>query len=238
MLGEKRNTNQEWMLRRLWELNFPALASLSVGDDPTQISDWISHLDHSGYRPILVSGGIGGTHDDRTREAIALALDLGLTRHTGCFAILSARYGDTFTSQRQRMAMLPAGAELIDNPLGAPGFYIGNVYAFPGFPNMLQPMMNDVLARILPYDSTQWQTIEARLASPEGDIATAIEEFGNAHPQWRIGIYPSTKNFRRETAVRVRYRADSPQAAPVIEKFLTTLAGDLDVTLHIEPKRE
>jgi molybdopterin-biosynthesis enzyme MoeA-like protein len=238
MLGEKRNSNQEWMLRRLWELNYPALASLSVGDDPAQISDWVRHLDRSGYRPILVSGGIGGTHDDRTREAIAIALDVELTRHPDCFAILSARYGNTFTPQRQRMAMLPSGAELIDNPLGAPGFCIGNVYAFPGFPNMLQPMVNDVLVKILPYDPTQWQTIEARLASPEGDIAMAIEEFGKAHPQWRIGIYPSTKNFRRETAVRVRYRADSPQAAPVIEKFLTTLAGDLNVTLYIEPKHE
>jgi len=238
MLGEKRNTNQEWMLRRLWELNHPALVSLSVGDDPAQISDWIRHLGYSGHGPILVSGGIGGTHDDRTREAIAIAFDLELTRHSECFKILSARYGDTFTSQRQRMAMLPAGAELINNPHGAPGFCIGNVYAFPGFPNMLQPMMNEVLARILPFDPTQWQTIEARLASPEGDIAMEIEEFGTAHPQWRIGIYPSTKNFRRETSVRIRYPADSPQAVPVIERFLTRLAGDLNVTLNFEMKRE
>jgi len=133
--GERDNDNQQWLLRKLWDNAIPAALSLSVGDDETLIAAQIARLHEEGYFPILVSGGIGGTHDDVTRQGIAAGLERPPVEHEECRSILAEKYGDRFTPQRQRMAELPEGAVLIDNSLGAPGFHCQGVYGFPGFPN-------------------------------------------------------------------------------------------------------
>ncbi len=150
LYGERENGNQRWLLARLQELGQPAELALSLPDDLGAIAHWIAALVERGCAPILVSGGIGGTHDDCTRQAVAAGLGLGLELHPECDAILAAHYGERYTAQRRRMAELPAGCALLPNPGGAPGFRCGMVFGFPGFPDMLRPMAEAVLAEVLP----------------------------------------------------------------------------------------
>jgi molybdopterin-biosynthesis enzyme MoeA-like protein len=204
LLGEMDNANARWMLEALRRDGRPAAVALSLPDEPDAIARWIRALVEAGHQTIFVSGGIGGTHDDRTREGVARGLGLELRRHEECFDLLQRKYGERFNAQRQRMAMLPAGAALIDNPLGAPGFSVGPVHAFPGFPSMLQPMMLDVLARTRVDGEGEWASRQAVLACAEGEIAADVEAFARELSEGRLGIYPSSVRFGREVTLRLR----------------------------------
>lgn len=138
LYGEREsNGNERYILRALHERGTPAVMASQLPDDPEIIAKFIRFAREQHLSPIFIAGGLGGTHDDKTREAVALALDLPLTRHAECFEILTEsfqRRDIEFTPQRQRMADLPDGCSLIENSVGAPGFAIDGIYAFPGFP--------------------------------------------------------------------------------------------------------
>jgi len=213
--GERNNENQRWMLDLLYKKGIPASVALSLPDDIDVISHWIKQLHQSQHFPVVVSGGIGGTHDDCTRQAIAQALSVPLTRNPEVFNLLAVKYGEGFHEERQRMADLPEGCELIKNPFGAPGFMINGVYAFPGFPNMMKPMMQNVIEEILANGVIttilpEMNVKDVVLPISEGDIALELEAFlrkyGNL--QVKIGIYPNaSKSFsqNKEVLIRLRY---------------------------------
>lgn len=229
LLGEMANGNQRWMLETLRRRGAPASVALSLPDDPDVISHWLRALRAARHDAIFVSGGIGGTHDDRTREAVAQALDRPLVRHHECFAILESRYGDRFNEQRQRMAWLPAGAALVENPIGAPGFAVDGIYGFPGFPTMLQPMLLDVLSVLLGDERpAEWTTREERLACPEGDIAAEVERFALGLDQGKLGIYPSAQRFGREVTLRLRCAADDRDSLDGFERLVARLRRQID----------
>lgn len=229
LYGERANDNAAWMLATLRERGMAARVALSLPDEVESIAGWIARLVDDGLGPVFVSGGIGSTHDDCTREGIARALGVELILHHKCFDILRERYGDErFTPQRQRMAWLPEGAELIANPGGAPGFRVGDVYAFPGFPTMLKPMFDDVLSGLLRMvPQAGWKVEEALLPVPEGDIAGAVEEFAGRFPGTRIGLYPSVHKPGREVLVRLRYPEGSENAAAAFAAFVERLRKEL-----------
>lgn len=121
------NNNERWLTAQLTARGHSARVVMQLPDDASVIGHWLASLLSSGHTPILVAGGMGGTHDDKTREGVALALALPLERHAECDSILAAKYavaadGLGYTEERQRMAMLPRGAELVPNPIGAPGW--------------------------------------------------------------------------------------------------------------------
>jgi len=205
LYGEMSNANQRWMLEALQQRGLPARVALSLPDDAAAIARWIGLLAGSeGYDLVFVSGGIGGTHDDHTRQGIASGLGLALTRHERCFEILRRKYGDRFNEQRQRMAWLPEGCDLLDNPSGAPGFVVRGVYAFPGFPKMMQPMLLAALDRLGGGGGRELLSRDVVLPLAEGEIAGAVEQFAQDHPVARVGIYPSATKIGREVTLRLR----------------------------------
>lgn len=233
--GERRNGNQEWLCQQFFNRGSPAAIVLSLPDDIAIISHWIKHLKLTDHYPIIVSGGIGGTHDDLTRQSIAQGLDVALTRHPECFEILSARYDKDerpFTAQRQRMADLPEGCDLVANPIGAPGFHIQGVYGFPGFPSMVHPMFETICADVFPNtEATSWLSVEHTLPVAEGDIAMDVEAFDKAHTGGHVGIYPSTEKFGKEVTLRLRYPPDREDLAAAFSTMVQELATGLNVTI-------
>ncbi len=224
VLGERRNDNQEWLLQSLRQRANPAEVAMVLPDSVTIIATWLKLMISEHCFPILVSGGIGGTHDDCTREGISVALKLPLIRHEACFAILAAKYGQQFTSGRQRMALLPEGCELIANPLGAPGFFIGGVYAFPGFPTMLQPMATQVLDELMPKAAEHaWLVRDYQVPLSEGLIAWDVEAFVKSHGNARIGLYPHSRGSRHEVSVRLRYHPQHPEVVTAFEQLLAAI---------------
>jgi len=143
---------------------------------------------------------------------------------------LAKRYAQKFTDQRQRMAWLPAGAQLIDNPIGAPGFFVEPVYAFPGFPEMLQPMAQEILSRLFgSRGAPPKRVIEMTLKIPEGEIAEEVERFAAEHPDLEIGLYPSITAEGPTVSVRCRCPHDALGQWPEVEHFFQKLAASYPV---------
>jgi molybdopterin-biosynthesis enzyme MoeA-like protein len=224
IFGERADDNKRWLLDVLQQRGHCAEVAMTLPDSVVTITKWLQTLLVARCFPILVSGGIGGTHDDCTREGIARALNVPLARHQTCFEILATKYGARFTAGRQRMAMLPEGCELIANPIGAPGFFLGGIYAFPGFPNMLKAMMTQVLDALLADSAGNLRLArEYVLPLSEGMIAYDMETFAGEHPEVSLGLYPHAEGFPQAVTVRLRYDPLHPQILVSFEELLANI---------------
>jgi len=226
-LGERDGGNRRWLLERLATTGHPAELALSLPDDSVRIAYWIRLLRERGCLPVLVAGGIGGTHDDCTRQGVAMALGRRLTLHTECDALLATHYGERYTRQRRRMAELPEGCSLLPNPRGAPGFVVDGVYGFPGFPEMMRPMVEAVLARLPPSGDTRQVVREVTLPFVEGDIACAVERFVTAHPQADVGIYPVAGGGPAAVVLRLRAPHDNAVVQRGFDALIEQLRAEL-----------
>ena len=245
IFGERdSNGNERFLLRSLHERGAPAVMAAQLPDDAEVIASFLRYAKAQSWSPIFVAGGLGGTHDDKTREAVALGLGLPLVRHDECFETLDAAFArrraagqknNDFTPQRQRMAHLPEGCTLIDNPLGAPGFRVAGVYAFPGFPSMLQPMATAVLDELEAGGQLiklgELQTEEAELPVSEGVVADLVEVWAAEHPQLKVGIYPSNAEFGKKCKLVLRYR-EGEAAADEATAAWRALLGQCDAAVQ------
>lgn len=140
-------------------------------------------------------GGIGATPDDHTRQAAADAAGVALERHPQALALIEAQFGDQAWPNRVRMADLPAGCELIPNPVNhIPGFSIGRHHFVPGFPSMAWPMVDWVLDQHYAALQQQTPTVELRLIVPqarEGNLIQTMETLVSQFPAIRFSSLPS-----------------------------------------------
>ncbi len=228
--GERNDTNKAWMFSYLYRVGMPAEIGMTLPDNEREIGQWIRVFKEKGMAPIFVSGGIGGTHDDRTRQGIALGLNRKLVCHKECYEILKRKYGKFFYGQRERMAWLPEGCSLIPNDIGAPGFYLEDVYAFPGFPEMLQPMFRWVMDNL--FDSIikdHLNTYEWTFSVSEGVIGSLVEEFCKTHPSVSIGLYPHIEGNGPKVTVRFRCKPEDSHLASTFEKLLKEFLASRNV---------
>lgn len=155
LLGEIVDTNAAWIAQQLRDVGVNLYYKTTVGDNLVRVQNVIS-LCLSRSDVIIVSGGIGPTKDDITRQAIAEATNRPLVMHAGALETLKARFarfGAEMTENNLQQAMIPTGATLIENPVGtAPGFIVetetGTVIALPGVPREMKHLM---LETVLPY---------------------------------------------------------------------------------------
>src|SRR4051794_12428737 len=96
------------------------------------------------YDYVFTTGGIGPTHDDITADAVAKAFGVTIDEDPRAIAVMMERYAPAdLTPARRRMARIPAGSDLIDNPVSkAPGFRLGNVIVMAGVPSVMQAMLD------------------------------------------------------------------------------------------------
>ena len=152
---------------------------------------------------VFTTGGIGPTHDDITAESIAKAFQVKLVEHPQIAAFLRRREAppDVMAS-RLRMAMVPEGSQLIDNPNGPPGFSIANVYVMAGIPNVMRGMLASLQSKLTGGAVLQTRSVTAYLA--ESTIAAPLQALQATHPDVEIGSYPFTKDGRFGTTLVMR----------------------------------
>jgi molybdenum cofactor synthesis domain-containing protein len=181
------NSNGSWLARRLAPLGVSVRLIAAVPDVIDDIAEFVRReallVDF-----LLVTGGLGGTPDDLTREAIAHAFGVGQEEVADLAADLRARFiGDP--EYAAAWARLPAGSRPLPNPLGgAPGFAIENVYVMPGLPAEMEAMFDAIaeeFRRGEPIGSWR-QTYSTR----ESTIAPLLAEAGERWPGVVIGSYP------------------------------------------------
>lgn len=142
---------------------------------------------------VFTTGGIGPTHDDITADAVAAAFGRAIGVRGDAREILERWYensGTELTAARLRMARIPDGAQLIDNPVtGAPGFQLENVFVLAGVPKIARGMLEDIAHRLKGGAVTQ--SLSIRLEGVrEGDIAEILGQAAKDFPSVSIGSYP------------------------------------------------
>jgi len=153
---------------------------------------------------VFTTGGIGPTHDDITTAAIAAAFGLPVVRHPEAERRLLKHYTpEQVNAARMKMADIPQGAQLIDNPVSsAPGFIIGNVYVMAGVPSIMQAMLDQVIPGLKGGLPTRSKTLSASIT--EGTIAADLTEIQKRYPDVEIGSYPFMKQGRLGTSLVAR----------------------------------
>ena len=155
---------------------------------------------------VFTTGGIGPTHDDITADAVAKAFGVGIDYSPEAVQLLGAHYkttGGEFTKARMRMARLPEGATMIENPLSkAPGFQIGNVFVMAGVPMVMQVMLDSLTGRLKGGAAMQSRTVTGQIG--EGTIAERLGDLQARHPHIGIGSYPYYRGKVFGTSVVMR----------------------------------
>lgn len=162
-----------------------------VPDLPDRIVAAVNSL-RADYDHVFTSGGIGPTHDDITADCVAQAFGVGIDVRADAREILQVFYdakGVELNAARLRMARIPDGAVLIDNPVSrAPGFILGNVHVMAGVPKIFKAMLDGVLAELA--SGQPVHSVTLRVALPEGEVAGPLAQFADAHGDVSVGCYP------------------------------------------------
>jgi len=149
------------------------------------------------YDYLFTTGGIGPTHDDITVDAIAEALGVAVVVHPGARAALEAYYETRggITDTRLRMARVPEGADLIENPFsGAPGIRHGNIFILAGVPHIAGAMLEALSGKLEGGRPLISRTVGCQV--PESEVAELLAATERAHPGTQIGSYPFFREGR------------------------------------------
>jgi molybdenum cofactor synthesis domain-containing protein len=199
--GDVENTNGSWLARRLAELGVDVRMLAALRDEVEQIGRFLEARREVDY--VFVTGGLGGTPDDVTREAIAAAFGVRCIEIGDLAASLRTRFEPKgLGDYAARWACIPDGAEPLPNPLGgAPGFRLGNVYVMPGLPSEMEAMFESLVPALQGEPIGSWRR---SYRTGEGQIVRILEEATRCHPAVSVGSYP-------------RFLADGPEVDVVLK---------------------
>lgn len=189
--GRTRDTNLHFLAGELSRAGIDLGEARIIGDRPAAIVAAVNAL-RAGHDHLFTSGGIGPTHDDVTAEAVAAAFGVPIGVRADARAILAAHYAKTgleLNAARLRMARIPDGAVLIENPVSAaPGFSLDNVHVMAGVPAVFQAMVAGLLARLT--GGTPLLTQSLTIPRGEGEIATPLAALAAEFADLAFGSYP------------------------------------------------
>jgi molybdopterin-biosynthesis enzyme MoeA-like protein len=195
------------------------------------------------YTYVFTTGGIGPTHDDITADAVAAAFGRTIDVRADAVAILKPWYearGQEINEGRMRMARIPAGAELIHNPVSAaPGFMLGNVFVMAGIPSVMRGMLQDVGHRIRGGAVVHSHTVRGA-GLREGDIAEPLGALARARPEVSFGSYPwmRLKGKTMEYGVNLVARSRDPDLIAASLDALVEIVKAQGAKPEIDPKKD
>jgi molybdenum cofactor synthesis domain-containing protein len=223
--GKTQDTNLQFLGFELAKLGIRLAEGRIVRDEPAAI---IRHVNEAraAYDYVFTTGGIGPTHDDITAECVAQAFGVPLVLNEAAAERLQ-RGGRPLNEARLKMARLPKGAVIVDNPVShAPGFRIENVFVLAGIPSIARAMFASAVPMLVPSEPILSVSVDAFLR--EGDFAEALDAIQKKHPSVEIGSYPFYRDGRYGAALVARGtdRALLGKVAEEIAAAITALGGE------------
>jgi molybdenum cofactor synthesis domain-containing protein len=193
--GRTKDANLHYLATGLTAIGIRLMEARVVPDIDARIVDAVNAL-RIAYDYVFTTGGIGPTHDDITSGSVAKAFGVKLIKHPKAVDLLTQHYGEAnLTAARLRMAHVPDGATLIDNPVStAPGFKIGNVYVLAGVPAICQAMFDGLKGGLARGDPMHSKTVSAHVG--EGVIAHDLGQLQQRYPNLDVGSYPFFRQGR------------------------------------------
>ncbi|MEM9850606.1 MAG: molybdopterin-binding protein [Pseudomonadota bacterium] len=189
--GRTRDINMHHLAGRLGDAGFRLVEARVVSDDMGAIGAAVNDL-RAQVDQVFTSGGIGPTHDDITADAVGAAFGRPVAVREDALEALARTYKNgraDLNEARLRMARVPEGAVLIENPVsGAPGCSVENVHVMAGVPMIFEAMLTGLLPRLAGGTPVASETVSVRL--PEGEIAAPLARVAEAYPDLSLGSYP------------------------------------------------
>ncbi len=232
LLGQIANTNARWMSDRLAEIGVDVLYHQVVGDNLDRIVATLS-LACDRADVVIVTGGLGPTQDDITRDALAVVMDAPMVRHARIEAYLRERFAGfgrgPMPENNLRQADVPDGARYIMPELGtAPGLIAERpggrrIYAVPGVPaEMVEMMESTILPELaaLVGPSVVRSRILRCSGIGESRVAELVTDLFDASPNPSIAYLASAG----EVKVRLTAKAATPEDA---EALIAPLAAQV-----------
>ncbi len=222
LLGHIVNTNAAYLARELAAVGLNLYRTTTVGDNEARAAEAI--LEASARADVvLITGGLGPTADDVTREAVARATDLPLVRRPDLVTQIEAmftRRGLSMPDNNRRQADLPAGASAIENPAGtAPGFIVEHagcyLVALPGVPSEMRLLTETHVIPFLRATFGLTGVIKSRTLHTFGRTESGVDE---TLGEWMRAENPTVGLVANLGLIDVRItaRSDSPEAAVIL----------------------
>ena len=229
--GQTLDTNGAYLARQLGWRGIAVTSHVTIGDDSPLIAATIARA-AAEADIVMVSGGLGPTDDDLTRQALAGAMGCELELNEACLGELEAHFavrGWPMAQSNRSQAMLPAGARAIANTCGtAPGIAakIGSadIYVTPGVPAEMHEMFEKQIAPLLPLDSgcILHRTVHT-FGSGESTVGEKVADLmGRDNPM--IG----TRVSSGVVSIRITARGETSQAA---EALIEQSTGEIESRL-------
>lgn len=187
--GRTKDANLSYIAEKLASIGVPVREARVIPDIEAEIVAAVDAL-RSRFSYVFTTGGIGPTHDDITAASVAKAFGLPLELNAEALDRLTRHYpSGKLNEARMRMAQIPPGARLIDNPISAaPGFCVENVYVLPGVPRIMQAMLDGLLPHLAGGPPIRSRIVATPLL--EGTIAADLGAVQADFPDIDIGSYP------------------------------------------------
>lgn len=185
--GEIADENGPWVIGRLGAAGVRTVRQIVVPDAEDEIVTELLRL-RAMADAVVISGGIGPTHDDVTRPAVARALGVGLEHNDEADAKIRGFYGDAVTDAELSMAQVPEGSWLVKGArTGTIGFALPGLYVLPGVPFLFRDLIEGI---VTDFDAAPLHTQELRSDLREGEIAPVLAALQGDLPGIAVGSYP------------------------------------------------
>ncbi len=228
LIGQTENTNAAWLGERLSELGFQMERTVTVGDDPETMREELDRAVHRA-RVVLLTGGLGPTHDDVTREVLADYFDAPLRTDDELMARVRRYYerrGRQMPKAAPKLAQVPEGFETLDNPVGAAvglwhessvdgrDRYVG---VLPGIPQEMKGIFDAAVQPRLEA-RTDIQPVTYRTLVTSGIGESSLQERLDALPD-RLGDGLTLAYLPSTSGVRLRLTAVEGHDTPADERL-------------------
>ena len=186
LAGDTVNTNAAWLCEQLTERGVTVERVTTVPDRVADIARTVNEY-RAEYDAVVVTGGLGPTHDDVTMEAVAAAVGRPVEQHEEALAWLTTEGGYQAGELVDGTTHLPADARMLPNHAGvAPGAVVESIYVLPGVPEEMKRMFTEV-ADEFAGDVTYTTVVET--PDPESSLIPAMEAVQEEFAV-RVGSYP------------------------------------------------
>ncbi len=226
--GKIHDANAAYLCRELRALGVEVRKISVIPDELDVIAEEVARFSRA-YDYVFTSGGVGPTHDDVTIEGVARAMGVSVARDPRLVALLEGFYKGNLNPARLKMAEVPDGAELLAaDSLIFPAIVMGNVYIFPGVPEIFRQKFDAIKERFReqPY---HLRSVFVRIG--EGTLADFLNDLLKSYPLLLLGSYPEFSNPDYKVKVTLESK-DGEYLERALAELVARLPGDAVVRVE------
>lgn len=228
--GRTKDTNTSTIALFLGERGIEVRETRTIPDVEETIVEAVNSY-RARFDYVFTTGGIGPTHDDITADSMAKAFGVGIDYHPEVLKLFGEHYAEgQLNEARMRMARIPDGADLIDNPVSkAPGFNLENVFVMAGIPIIVEAMLDSLGSKLTGGPKMLSVTVAGHVT--EGNIANPLEALEKKFASVKAGSYPFYRGNKYGVSMVLRStdRAELEAAAAEAAAFVEGFGAEPDI---------